>query len=244
MQTSEMTLYDKGKVTLSELQEKVKTLQVTDATLEFAGETLAVAKRLAKVLDDERKDEKEPHLKECQDIDNRYGILIKPCQEIAKKIENMIAAYNRAKREEAERKQREYERQLREAEEKRLAEERRQKEEYERQLAEAEKKRQAELKKAEKKGVEPPPMAAIPPPPVPVASVYVPPPPVVEAPKEKLSTTFGSVKIKDRWTYDVVDFDKVPREFMMVDERGVKLAINAKVDPVREIPGLKIYPES
>lgn len=244
MQTTELTLYQKGELTLRELQEKTKTLQVNDQTVEFAGETLAIAKRLVTVLDDERIAQGDPHFRVYKDINDRFNLLLKPCKEIASKIENLIAAYNRAKREEAERQKREYERKVREAEEARIAEERRQKEEYARQLAEAERKRQAELKKAEKKGVEPPPAAVIPPPPIPVPVIFIPSPLPIEAPKEKIATTFGSVKIKERWTFEVIDIAQVPREFMMVDERGVMNAINAKVGAVRTIAGLRIYPET
>ena len=244
METAELTLYQQGENTLKELQEKAKTLQVSDATVAFAGETLAIAKRLAVVLDDERIAKADPPYRIYKDINDRYNLLIKPCKEIADKIEKLIAAFNRAKREEAERQKREYERKLQEAEQARLAEERRQKEEYERQLAEAEKKRQAELKKAEKKGVEPPPAKFVPPPPAPVAAIFVAPPPPMEAPREKIATTFGSVKIKERWTFEETDIAQVPREYLMVDEKKVKTAINAKESPVRTITGLRIYPEA
>jgi hypothetical protein len=210
MPTTELTLYQKGELTLRELQEKAKTLQVTDDTIDFAAETLAIAKRLVTVLDEERTAETDPHYRIYKAINDKYSLLIRPCKDIATKVENQIAAYNRAKREEAERKRRE----------------------YERELAEAERKRQQELKKAEKKGIEPPP------------AVVLPPPPPVEVPKEKIATTFGNVKIKERWTYDVVAFNQVPREFLMVDEKGVLNAINAKVGPMRNIAGLRIYPEA
>ena len=243
-QSTEMSVYERGLVTFKEIQEKAKTLQVTDETVEYAGETLVIAKRLASVLDTERLEEGSPHYERYKEINNRFNAIIKPCQDIAASIEKKIAAFNRAKREEAERQRLEYERKVREAEEKRLAEERRQKEEYERQLREAEKKRQAEIKKAEKKGVEPPPPLVIPAPPPPVAvQVPVPPPPVAEAPQEKFSTAFGSAKVKGRWTYTEVDINKVPREWLMLDEKKVLKAINQPKLPVRTIPGLDIHPE-
>jgi hypothetical protein len=243
METTELSIYQKGEITLAEIQEKAKTLQITDESLGYWAESMAIARKLATSLDAERKREKEEPLLKCQEIDARYGALIKPCQELGVKIENTIAAFNRAKKEEAERKQREYERQVREAEEARLAEERRKKEEYERELAEAKKKQEEQAKEAEKKGVEPFPPAEIPKPPEPVVPVYVAPPPPIEPPKAKIATTLGSVKIKERWTYEVVDFNLVPREYMMVDQRGVIGAINAKIGFVRTIPGLRIFPE-
>ena len=290
MQTSEMTLYQKGEQTLRELQEKAKTLQVNDNTVEFAGETLAIAKRLAVVLDDERLAKADPPYRIYKEINDQYNLLIKPCKEIATKIENLIAAYNRAKREEAERQKQEYERKVREVEVARLAEERRIREEQERQIREAEQKRLAEEKRireeserqlreaqakaraegakkgelerlrreAEEKRLAEERRAkeeserlqreqetkrqlellqA-------QQSPVIAPPLPMEAPKEKIATTFGSVKIKERWMFEETDIVQVPREYLMIDEKKVKAAINAKENPVRNIPGLRIYPEA
>lgn len=287
--STQLTLYEKGELTLRELQEKTRTLQINDATVEFGGETLAIAKRLVTVLDDERIAQGDPHFRLYKDINDRFNLLLKPCKEIASKIENLIAAYNRAKREEAERQKQEYERKVREAEEKRLAEERRIREEQERQIREAEQKRiaeerrlreeserklaeleakaraegtkkkelerlrreveekrlaeerrikeeqewvlkeqeakrQAELLKAQSAAVVAAPMP-------------------MEAPKEKIATTFGNMRIKERWTFEVIDIVQVPREFLTVDERGVMNVINAKVGATRTIAGLRIYPK-
>ena len=143
-QSTELTLYQQAQATLAELSEKVKALEVNDETVAFAGESLAVAKRLVKVLDDERKEKKEPYFQKAKDVDAKYGLLIKPCEAIADKVEKLIAAYNRQKREEAERLRQQREQMLREAEQKRMLEERRIREEQERQVREAEAKRVAE----------------------------------------------------------------------------------------------------
>ena len=48
----------------------------------------------------------------------------------------------------------------------------------------------------------------------------------------------GNVQTVKRWTFEVVDFSKVPEKFKMADELGIKEAIR---DGIREIPGVKIY---
>lgn len=225
-QSTELSVYAKGLITFKEIQEKAKTLQVTDDTLGFAGETMVLAKRLASALDEERIAEGGPHYEEYKKVNERFNAVIKPCQEIAGSIEKKIAAFNRAKREEAERKQKEYERQQREAEEKRLAEEKRQKEEYERRL-----------KEAENDGSEPPAVAPV------VAKEELPSPPVIAPPTDKISTMFGTAKVKERWTFVIKDIAQVDRAWLTLDEKKVLKAINQIKDPVRSIKGLDIRPE-
>jgi len=229
----EISIYQQSLPTFEELRQNTAALTVTSETLQFAAESLATAKRIATVLDEERIKVGKPNFDAYKAVNEKYGAIITPCKELASTIEKKIAAYNRELKEKAEREQREYERKVREAEEAR-----------QREIAAAEKKRQAELKKAEKKGVEPPP------PPAPVAPApYIPPPAPIEVPKEKLSTTFGSVKIKDKWAFKIVKIEDVPRQWLMVDERKVLAAINQKPDPVkgivpvRDIAGLSIQPE-
>lgn len=287
--STELTTYQQSQNVLAELREKVKTLEVNDATLDFAAETMAVAKRVAKVCDKERKTEKEPHLVECQEIDNKYGLITKPCLEIADKIERMIAAHNRKKAEEAEKARQEHERLLREAEAKRKAEEERIRKEQERIAREAEERKAAEEKRireeherkmeeirkaseqqnADKEAIarqqreaeeskaaeerrlrfdeEQKRIAA-----ENAAAVErmknqqetsVMPLAPQDGPQEKIQTTFGSVKIKDKWTYEEVEFVEVPREWLMLDEKKILKAINAKENPIRTIPGLAIHPE-
>jgi len=51
---------------------------------------------------------------------------------------------------------------------------------------------------------------------------------------------YGSTAyVRKAWTFDVVDLDQVPRDYMSLDVEVVREAINK--DAVREIPGLKIY---
>ena len=46
--------------------------------------------------------------------------------------------------------------------------------------------------------------------------------------------------LKSHWTFDVVDFDKVPREWLTIDDRKVRTAIRGE-DGLRDIPGPRIY---
>ena len=48
----------------------------------------------------------------------------------------------------------------------------------------------------------------------------------------------GVSKTQKRWTFEVVDINKVPAEFLVVDTSEVNNAIS---DGVRTIKGLKIY---
>jgi hypothetical protein len=45
--------------------------------------------------------------------------------------------------------------------------------------------------------------------------------------------------VRRSWTFEVVDLDQVPREYMSLDTEVVREAINK--DKVREIPGLRIF---
>ncbi len=50
-------------------------------------------------------------------------------------------------------------------------------------------------------------------------------------------------ELKEDWTYEVVDFAQVPREWLMVDDRRVRAAIRG-AEGLRSIPGLHIHPEA
>lgn len=57
--------------------------------------------------------------------------------------------------------------------------------------------------------------------------------PVLEVPK-----TIGTLNIQKRWTGEVVDPLKVPREYLMADEVKINKAVR---DGVRAIAGVRIY---
>ncbi len=55
-----------------------------------------------------------------------------------------------------------------------------------------------------------------------------------------IQTAAGRATIRKRWVHELVDEMRVPREYLMVDDRLVRAAIG---DGVREIPGIRIFPE-
>jgi hypothetical protein len=55
---------------------------------------------------------------------------------------------------------------------------------------------------------------------------------------EVITTSLGKTQFVKKWTFDVVDLKKVPRQFLMIDETKIKDAIS---EGKREIKGLKIY---
>lgn len=54
---------------------------------------------------------------------------------------------------------------------------------------------------------------------------------------ETLKTIEGTLKKETKWSFDLLELDKVPREFLMLDEKKVKEAIK---NGLREINGLNI----
>lgn len=58
---------------------------------------------------------------------------------------------------------------------------------------------------------------------------------VPEAPA--LRSASGSVATRKRWTHEIVDESRIPRQYMKVDEQAIRQAIR---DGAREIPGVKI----
>ena len=101
--------------------------------------------------------------------------------------------------------------QIRRAEEERL-----------RKLAEAEQKKLE--KQAKKDGVMAPP----------------PPPPVMIIPEQArtVHSDMGAVSAKLVWDFEIEDENKVPRNFMIVNEKAIRAAVKAGV---RNIPGVKVF---
>ena len=72
-------------------------------------------------------------------------------------------------------------------------------------------------------------------------AIDAPPPPVLVGPT-KFNCVFGGKSTERReWAYEEVDFEKIPREWLMVDSAKVIAAIRRKDNPVRSIPGLRIF---
>jgi len=98
---------------------------------------------------------------------------------------------------------------------------RREEEERLRKLAEKE---QARLeKKAEKKGEPAPPPIIV---------------PTLDGPAKTVQADLGTASVKQVWTYEIVDENQIPREYLMVDEKKIAAVVKAGV---RNIPGVRIY---
>lgn len=203
------------------IKEKIQALQiVNDETLAFAAESAATAKRIAKIVDENRVKEKEPHLQAGKEVDAKHFAIIKPCNELAEQIEAKMREYQRKLREEEARRHQEAIQKQIEAE--RLAM-------VERQRLEAER---AKLAKANAKKDLPPPPPVV----APTVPQYVP-PPAIEIPKA-VETSFGTMKIGEKWDYEVVDLSKVPIHFLIADDKRIKAAIKAGQ---HTIAGLRIF---
>ena len=50
----------------------------------------------------------------------------------------------------------------------------------------------------------------------------------------------AGIQLRERWLFEVTDPDKVPREYLMVDERLVRAEVNAK-EARAKIPGVRIW---
>ena len=82
---------------------------------------------------------------------------------------------------------------------------------------------QAKLNKdAEKKGIEAPQILA----------------PIIPKEAPVTRTESGSASLRKTWTFELVDLDKVPREFLTLSEGKVRDSIRGGV---REIPGIRIF---
>lgn len=105
----------------------------------------------------------------------------------------------------------------------RQEQERRRREEEERLRKLAQKEQKRLEKQAIKKG-EPAP------PPIPV--------PIIPEQSKSVHGDFGTVSAKKVWDFEVLDEMKIPREFLMVNEKAVRAAVKAGV---RNIPGVRVF---
>ena len=64
---------------------------------------------------------------------------------------------------------------------------------------------------------------------------------VYEQKADEVEAKVGKSTVTKRWTFEVVDMAKVPREYLEINSGTVRQAIK---DEVREIPGLRIYQEA
>lgn len=98
---------------------------------------------------------------------------------------------------------------------------RREEEERLRKLIEAEQKKLE--RQAAKKGMPAPP-------PIPI--------PVMPKQEKTFESTIAKATARTIWDFEIVDESKIPREFLMVNEKAIRAAIKAGV---RNIPGVRIF---
>lgn len=67
--------------------------------------------------------------------------------------------------------------------------------------------------------------------------------PTVAAPEKTIATTAARTTFIKRWAYQVMDETLVPREYLAVDEVKIGKAVRRADQPVRNIPGVRIYEE-
>ena len=91
---------------------------------------------------------------------------------------------------------------------------------------EAEKQEELAKQEAEEAGVEAPPMQA--------------PEPVVKKQTVTRTESGTSAHMRTRWTFKVLDFNKVPRAYLVLDEKKVRAAIQAGI---HNIDGLEVFEE-
>lgn len=53
--------------------------------------------------------------------------------------------------------------------------------------------------------------------------------------------TVSALKTRTTWKYEILDESIIPREWLCVDTTKIQKAVTQRENPVREIPGVKIY---
>lgn len=57
---------------------------------------------------------------------------------------------------------------------------------------------------------------------------------------KKASTDLGTTSMRDNWTYEIIDFSKLPDEYKLVNTSALN-AFTKSTKGTREIPGVRIY---
>jgi cupin superfamily acireductone dioxygenase involved in methionine salvage len=172
-----------------------------DETLEGAESLAKNAKKIGSMIEDKRKEITAPLVAEKKEIDDYAKSLTNNLDSAIKLLRDQILKYKMEQ--EAKR----------QAELKRLEEERRQKEEELRQLAEANKIDEVKQEDIDK---------------------------VIQLREEvkQVESAPAPKGISKVWTFEILSESLVPREYLTIDEKKIKVAISTGV---REIAGVKIY---
>lgn len=203
----------KSKIT--EVAQHCKGLVIIDEHSLNTGKELAIkAKKITTAIEDHRKEITKPFFEAKQNIDKVAKELTEGLNEATKALRDQILAYEV----EQERKRKE--------ELRRLEEERRRKEE---ELRKAQEESIADLHSMSKNGD--------------VELVILPPevPEIAELKQQEMELSQQKSKnIRLYWTFELTDINKVPIDFLILNEKKVKDAI---ASGVREIPGIRIFQE-
>lgn len=194
---------------------KANAVKITnDEELNFAAEFLGDLKGEIKSVEETRKTFVKPFQNATKRLNDAFKIRLEPLQKVEIQLKGKVKAYT--------------DEQARKADEKaRLAKE----EQAQREKDAAEKIKAAEkagdeeaLKEAqeEKASIENEVVA-------------------VEATKTSVRTESGLVSQRKVWKFEVVDEEKIPREFLTIDEKKINQAIR---DGAREIAGIKIFQDT
>jgi hypothetical protein len=195
----------------------------SEETVNTAMEKAKIIDKINKSIENKRKsivDEPNAYVKA---VNSLVKFFTSKTESAAKEIKDKISAYNTKVYNEQQKKLAE-ERRLIEEQQRLAAEKaRKEREEWE--------KKQAELKKANAK-------AELPPPPPPAPPVI--PLPEIKAVPKTTRTEAGKATIVEKWTYEVLDLEKVPRAYLTLNDKAVKGAISGGI---RNIEGLRIFTE-
>ena len=209
-------LIEKHGAAVEVFTRNAETLEVkNDFDLQAAAAVVKAVRDMAAHLETERKALVKPFNEGVKNINSRAKAITEPLTKARQVIEGKMLAYQNEKREAEERRQR-------------AEEEKRRKEEEERKLAEAEAAEAAGDKEAAEEILE--------------DAVKPPPPPPVRAPvRETVRGAAGpTVGVRHTWTFQVVNPELVPQEFLVVNEALIRKAIRGGA---REIKGIRIYQE-
>lgn len=203
----------KSKIT--EVTQQCKGLVIIDDHSLSTGKELAIkAKKITTAIEDHRKEITKPFFEAKQNIDKVAKELTEGLNEATKALRDQILAYEV----EQERKRKE--------ELRRLEEERRRKEEG---IRKAQEESIADLHSMSKNGD--------------IELEFLPPelPEIAKLKQQEIELAQQKSKnIRLYWTFELTDINKVPIEFLILNEKKVKDAI---ASGVREIPGIGIFQE-
>jgi hypothetical protein len=65
--------------------------------------------------------------------------------------------------------------------------------------------------------------------------------PVIPKKETVTRTAEGSSNVSKHWNFEIVNADEVPRQYLVIDDKAINLAIKAGV---REIPGVRIFQDT